>query len=166
MKGTKDNPMNVEKFNATIDNGSKIDRDLRNKFESQLAVNDPIAILIDEYSRLLNGSPYMLIGSSSVRDITLIRLLDETWLKEETLTVYLKLLLRGNPRFQIISSRKIAWELTALHRDEGPEKGTYADFDIENGTRCFLIPTNVNDNHWILCVAKLPDVDEREGILD
>ena len=107
----------------------------------------------------------MLIGNSSVRDIALMRLLDRTWLEEETITVYLELLLREYPRFQIISSRKIAWELTALRREGGPEEGTYADFDVEDGTSCFLIPTNVNDDHWILCVAKLSRLDEH-GLME
>ena len=165
-KGSNDNPMSVENYKATIDSGSKRDLKLRETFKSRLAANDPVATLVDEYIKLLNGRPHLLIGSASVRDITLMRLLDGTWLEEETITVYLELLVRGNTHFQIISSRKITWELTALHSEGGPEKGTFADFDVEDGTRCFLLPTNVSDNHWMLCVARLPDADGREGTLD
>ena len=82
-----------------------------------------------------------------------MQLFEHEWLDDEIVNLYAELLVRDDPRFQVISSLKIAWELDVLDR-QGGTTDSFASFDLEPHTTSFLIPTFVNGNHWMLCVAK------------
>ncbi len=45
------------------------------------------------------------------------------------------------------------------------ETDIFSLFDLEPDTTSFLIPTFVNSNHWMPCIARFPDADSREGTL-
>ena len=75
--------------------------------------------------------------------------------------LHAELLVRDDPRFQVIPSLKISWELDVLNR-RGGTKDSFASFDLEPHTTSFLKPTFVNGNHWMLCVARFPDAESRE----
>ena len=54
----------------------------------------------------------------------------------------------------------------AINNPKGPEAKGSAGFDVEPETTALLIPTHVNGNHWMLCVARLPAAGAGEGTLE
>ena len=59
----------------------------------------------------------------------------------------------------------ISWILDGLEREEEPQRSS--PFDIKTGMQLLIIPVFVNNNnHSMLCVARLADANNREGKLD
>ena len=53
-----------------------------------------------------------------------------------------------------------------MNNSKGLEVKGSAGFDIEPETTTLLIPTHINSNHWMLCVARLPTTGARRGSLE
>lgn len=58
----------------------------------------------------------------------------------------------------------ISWELNGLEREGEPQEPP--SFGIKPETHLLIVPTFVNNNHWMLCVANLPDAEDSEGTLN
>ena len=54
----------------------------------------------------------------------------------------------------------------AIKNPKGSEAKASVGFDIEPETTTLLIPTHVNENHWMLCVARLPTAGAGRGTLE
>lgn len=101
----------------------------------------------------------------ALRDLNLMRLLDGEWLETDLTSVYLKLLVREIPRFQIIASLTIAWNLTDVNRPGGPNPDIFPNFVIEDNATSLIIPHHVRTCHWMLCVCILPNINQQDDIL-
>ena len=55
----------------------------------------------------------------------------------------------------------LSWELRGLNRLHQ----LYSAFDLAPETRSLLIPTFVNGNHWIICVARF-GANDHEIVID
>ena len=113
-----------------------------------------------------NNKKYVSRKGVTVKEFLLMHLLDGVWLNGEILRLYAELLVQEDARFQVIPAHTIDWELRTLNKPEGPNADTWATFDIDGQATTFLIPTWVNTNHWMLCVGKISDVNNKSGILD
>ena len=88
-------------------------------------------------------------------------LFDNVWLNDDIINIYLELLVQDDQRFQIISSDTMTWELNRLKSLDQ----SHSDINLALETRTLLIPTFVNGNHWILCVARF-GANDHEGLFD
>ena len=69
--------------------------------------------------------------------------------------MYAAIIAREGPQTQVLQSTKVAWELMAVNDAEVSEAKDTKGF-TKSQTTSLLIPTFVNNNHWMLCVARLP----------
>ena len=166
VKGTKDEPFIVD--DATKDlyqNDRAYDRRLKANYEKELSARNPTAELIAEYIKISQDNGPIFFKSIKITEYTLMTLLEDMWLDDDILNYYIELVVQKDPRFQVISSTKISWELDSLNRQGGPQE-SYPVFDMEPNTQSLLIPGFVNNNHWMLCVANLPNASSRAGTLE
>ena len=165
-KGTKDEPIIVDEAERNLYAFEREhDQRLEAIYQRELSAKNPLATLIAEYIHFREVNGPTKIKGKKITKYTLMTLFDNVWLDDDILNTYVELLLQEDPRFQVVQSNKVQWELDALNR-EGGSSDPYPTFDMKPETRTFLIPTFVNDNHWMLCVARLPNADEQEGTLD
>ena len=75
------------------------------------------------------------------------------------LGIYAEMLSRDNPRTQVLHAARVAWELAAVRRSNGAGASDSTGFTLEPETTTILIPTHVNGNRWMLCVARLPTTE-------
>ena len=138
------------------------------KFAELLPAGNPVARLIDDFGKWLksNNKKYVSRKGVTVKEFLLMHLLDGVWLDGEILCLYAELLVPEDARFQVIPAHTIDWELRTLNKPEGPNADTWANYDIDGQATTFLIPTLVNTNHWMLCIGKISDVNNKSGILD
>lgn len=62
--------MNVNNLDAIYEKEIQYDRDLKAKFESRFSAHGPVALLIGEYAKILNGSKFFLVESVAVKEMT------------------------------------------------------------------------------------------------
>ena len=166
LAGTKDEPIVVHETSASIAKNDKAyDDRLERRFQEELLANNELANLIAEFAEFLQPSGTRWLHNFNVSKYTLMQLFDNVWLDNDIVNLYVEILVQPHPTLQVITSRKIGWELEGLNSKGGPSED-YPVFDIEPNTRSFLIPTFVNNNHWMLCVARLPIDDRQDGTLD
>ena len=73
---------------------------------------------------------------------------------------------RDDPRTQVLQSVTVLWELQGLNNPDGLKAKTPEELYLEPKTTIFLIPTFVNGNHWMLCVARIPAIVTDGGQLE
>ena len=139
------------------------DKKMETKYEKLLLSQDPVALLVEALIEVLTANPKESVQGFMLTKYTLMQLLDGEWLDHEMVNMYAQILARDNPRIQVIPSSQVSWELMVINNPKGPEAKGSAGFDIESETTTLLIPTHVNGNHWMLCVARLPTAGTGRG---
>ena len=164
-KGTKNEPVIVSNDMNIYQMDRERDRRLTARYEKEMTAKNPLADLITEHIKYLQSNGPTILKSIKVTEYTLMTLFENVWLDDDIINLYAELVVETDPHFQVISPIKINWELMGLNREGGPQE-PYPSFDMKPEVKSLVIPAFVNDNHWMLCVARLPYANSRDGTLD
>lgn len=158
------NPIDAESLLATYENASRDDRRLHEKFIALITAKNPIIMLIDGNRRLLNKKPFVHVQDFAMKTITLTPLLQKEYLEYEVLTIFLELIVKDDPRSQLITSRMILWEMKGLSEGNCLESDEQS-FIVHDKIERFIISTFVSPSHWMLCVETLFNLDSQKTSL-
>ncbi|KAM0803559.1 hypothetical protein BDR22DRAFT_36882 [Usnea florida] len=144
------------------------------QFQKLLAISDPLATLVKEFSDTLKENPEARIGStmSTITASQFKTLLPDVWFGDEILTSYLALLVEYHEYCQALLSTAFVFAEQALaNYSHAKSSGATVDkgspcIPIDDHATTFLIPINVSRNHWILCVARRDEANQFSGYIE
>ncbi|KAM0805544.1 hypothetical protein BDR22DRAFT_884536 [Usnea florida] len=141
-------------------------KNMEAKYRRLLSSQDPVALSVKAMNEILEQGPKRYIFSFELTRYTLMQLFEGQWLDDDMLGIFAEMLSRDNPRTQVLHAALMAWELEAVRNPNGAGASDSAGFTLEPSTTTILIPTNVNNNHWMLCVARVPTTSTEGGTLE
>ena len=129
------------------------------QYQRLLLRQDPVALSIEELTDFFEkGNPSRIVGGSWLTRGVLLRMSEGEWLDDNVLDMYVSMVAEHDTRVHVITALEFGWHLRAVNNPHGTEAETFRGLHLDPKTTIMLFPTHVTDNHWILCVARIPTI--------
>lgn len=125
-----------------------------------LQAGDPIAKIVESIPETFVKPPYIGVLGAVIQKHEMLSLLPTVWLSDEIITAVLGLHMASRPDIQLIGLTVLAFHLSS----PSEHKPDYPPINVPEGVDTIIIPTNINQLHWILAVVRL-DSTQRSGAI-